>query len=633
MNKFKKKPTSLIFFFLALLAEQAILGTDAAIVKKEEIFKTVSSPKKKKHISKKNSSTKKKKKKTLSPDQKNKTSSLEKHRNGNYRKRFNRKKRKRGVASIRTFSFQETAQNSQALLAQEESEIASLKGIDKTSLMDFGIQYLKKINESFDTTAPRDNHIKIGSYFITSNITQKTFDTVVIPHLPALVTLAIIRSLLADKIKVKPNVFTANQQDHSIIEKNKKVFVDSIQETNKYQALEKIDAQELNKIVLCALAIYNDSKNSTNNNDHAEKSGKFSQYTDKIRQYFRPTSQEHITKLVEEGLNKARKIFDNYYGASDSNLPEKSLNADMIMYAMYFIGAQDIPIFEKINSSFIADMIISASIEKPSKKEEIDRSAEQKREMYEYYKKAYTSITGTSSLMLRKIKAFYSRTKQFITAAEKRGVLKIGAALVAGTVIAGAVGYDIYTAKKNMIDTDGTWKDALRVGASYSAGRPKRAIKSAWEGTKQLGARAKSAWENRPSLKEIAEKPGQKYREWQWKRAERQLKSDASRAMNYEDDQIETHPWQPDSNEEYKEDILSKFKTEASKIQQNREEGEDTELLEERASLKKAMENKIAQAKKQTQEKAAQNAFEHEVDEYKKNVARQSEEKKNPDEE
>ncbi|TXG76047.1 hypothetical protein E6Q11_05555 [Candidatus Dojkabacteria bacterium] len=626
MNKFKKKPISLIFFFLALLVvEQAILARDTAIIEKEEIFKTVSSPKKKK-------------KKALSrAEKKRKESYLKRRGKRYYRNRFDRKKRRRAAASIRTLSFQEAAENSQALLAQEEAEIASLKGVDKNSLMESGISYLKSINDSLAETAPTENHIKIGSYFITSEITQETFDTVIMPHLPALVTLSIIRSLLADKTKVRPNVFTANQQDLSVIEKNKEVFFDSIKETHKYKALEKINPTELNKIVLCALAIYNDSKNAKKKDDHE---GKLTQYTEKIRQYFRPTSKEHITKLVEEGLNKARKIFDNYYGAADSNLPESNLNLDMIMYAMCFIGNQEIHIFEKINSSFIADMITSVSIEKPSKKEKIDASAEQKREMYEYYKKVYTNMTGTSSLMLQKVKAFYARTKQFITAAENRGLLKIGAALVAGTVIAGTVGYDVYTAKKNMIDTEGTLKDALKVGASYSAGRPKRAIKSAWEGAKGLGSRAKSAWESRPSLKEVAEKPGQKYREWKWNRVGKQLKADELRAANDEDDQIEVHPWQADSNEEYKEGFLSKVKREANKVKQNlkkrfsrkQSEEEDTELLEERAAQKQAFIDKMDKEKREREERA-QKQFEAEMNETQENVARQWEGKKNSDEE
>ena len=205
---------------------------------------------------------------------------------------------------------------------------------------------------------------------------------------------------------------------------------------------------------------------------------------------------------------------------------------------MYAIGIKKANIFETLQTSFISDMTTAISIKSSPKKDLMDAEAERKRANFKEYSKAYTKLVGISSYPIKKIQGFYSRAKQFITAAENRGLLKTAAAAVAATVIGGVLVKDIYSAKKLMSETNGTWKDAIKMGVRHTAGRPVDLAKSAWEGSKNTGRKVKEAWNEAPSIKEIAEKPGQKYREWQWKRAEK-----ASEEAEFEN--------RPRSHEEY----------------------------------------------------------------------------------
>jgi hypothetical protein len=199
----------------------------------------------------------------------------------------------------------------------------------------------------------------------------------------------------------------------------------------------------------------------------------------------------------------------------------------MINEIMYAIGVEGKSIFEKAGSPFINDMITAISIKPTTKTGEVDAQATKKQTIFKHYADGYKKLVGVSSYPIRTIKAFYARAKQFVTAAENRGLLKTAGALVAATVIGGVAAKDIYDAKKLMADTDGTWKDAVKMGIRHTAGRPGRFAESAWENSKELGRKAKSTWDNRRSIaknawektKELAEKPGQKYREWQWNKA------------------------------------------------------------------------------------------------------------------
>lgn len=458
----------------------------------DQVYKEINYPKKKhKTFKKKKSFLKKRKAKR--PSQKKKY-------------QYNSKRKFRGAT--RVLSFAHIPQISQKLLNKQET-IESSRGVSNEEKLQESMNYLEEINKEI---ADSKDGITIGEYTIPTAITPEVFKRIIAPQITLLVELAVIRSLIKLDDKIQPYVFISNPELNSYIRNNSIEFNNSIQERATYRELASIDSAELNKLILGLIAIYNTETHKKNNATGG--------YIQKIKNYFKPGETTYITQQVDAGLEKARKAFDIFYAAADKSLPPETLKSSMISDIMYGIGIKKANIFETLQTPFISDMTTAISIKSSSKKDEMDPEAERKRDNFKEYSQAYTKLVGASSHPIKKIQGFYSRAKQFITTAENRGLLKTAAAAVAATVIGGVLIKDIYSAKKLMNETNGTWKDAIKMGARHTAGRPVDLAKSAWESTKETGRKAKEAWKNRPSIKEIAEKPGQKYREWQWKRAE-----------------------------------------------------------------------------------------------------------------
>jgi hypothetical protein len=509
MNKLRKKSILLIFFILSLLVNQKSL-TDGP--RNNQAFEKI------KH-SKKKHKTPKKRKSFLNKRKAKRPSRKKKY-------QYNSKRKFRGTT--RVLSFAHIPQISQQLLNKQEA-IESSRGASNEERLQESMHYLEEINKEI---ANSENGITIGEYTIPTAITPEIFKRIIAPQIALLVELAVIRSLIKLDDKIQPYVFTPDSKLNTLITKNSIEFNNSIQERATYRELASIDSAELNKLILGLIAIYNTEIQKENNT--AEKVG----YVQKIKNYFKPGETKYITQQVDVGLEKARKAFDIFYAAADQSLDPKTLKSSMISDIMYGIGIKKANIFETLQTPFISDMTTAISIKSSPKKDEMDPEAERKRANFKEYSQAYTKLVGTSFYPIKKIQGFYSRAKQFITAAENRGLLKTAAAAVAATVIGGVLVKDIYSAKKLMSDTNGTWKDAVKMGVRHTAGRPVDLAKSAWEGSKNTGRKIKEAWNKAPSIKEIAEKPGQKYREWQWKRAEK-----ASEEAEFEN--------RPRSHEEY----------------------------------------------------------------------------------
>lgn len=491
MNKLRKKSILLIFFILSLLVNQKSL-TDGP---NDQVYKEINYPKKKhKTFKKKKSFLNKRKAKR--PSQKKKY-------------QYNSKRKFRKTTQV--LSFAHIPQISQKLLNKQET-IESSRGASNEEILQESMNYLEEINKEI---ANSKDGITIGEYTIPTVITPEVFKRIIAPQITLLVELAVIRSLIKLDDKIQPYVFVSEPKLNSLITNNSIEFNNSIQKRATYEEFASIDSAELNKLILGLIAIYNTEMHKENN-----ATGKVG-YVQKIKNYFKPGETTYITQQVDAGLEKARKAFDIFYAAADKSLPSETLKSSMISHIMYGIGIKKANIFETLQTSFISDMTTAISIKSSPKKDEMDPEAERKRANFKEYSQAYTKLVGASSHPIKKIQGFYSRAKQFITAAENRGLLKTAAAAVAATVIGGILVKDIYSAKKLMSETNGTWKDAVKMGARHTAGRPVDLAKSAWESTKETGRKAKDAWNNRPSIKEIAEKPGQKYREWQRERAEK----------------------------------------------------------------------------------------------------------------
>jgi len=444
---------------------------------------------------------------------------------GTFNKKRNLKNRKKGQTRVMT--FRSIPAVAQALIEKQEM-IESSRGVAKDKRLELSVSFLDELNKKIEENKGGSG-ISIGEYIIPTNISENSFKQIIQPNIASLVELALLRSLILLDEKVQPQVFAQDEKLKMNIADNITQFKNVVGETKKYNDLAGLDNRELNILVLELIAIYN-----TEVNKEVVNRG----YMEKLKNYLRPGETAYITKEVNNGLEKAKRAFDVFYAAADERLDDKTIKSSMINEIMYAIGLGKVNIFEPLESPFISDMITATSIKPAPQKDTMDNEAERKREIFKEYSKAYTKLANVSSYPIRQVKAFYSRAKQFITAAENRGLLKTAGAIVAATVIGATLGKDIYNAKKLMNETDGTWKDAVKMGARHTAGRAMGLGESAWEGAKNTGRKMKSAWENRPSLQDIAEKPGQKYREWQWNRAQR--KSEESEEADF-DSRAVTH--------------------------------------------------------------------------------------------
>ncbi len=444
MNKLRKKSILLIFFILSLLVNQKSLADKP----NDQVYKEINYPKKK--ILKK------------------KKSFLNKKKNRPSQKKIYQYKSKRKLrGATRILGFARIPEISKKLLNEQET-IESSRGDDKKVRLQKSINYLAEINKEI---ANSTSGITIGEYTIPTEITQEVFKKTIAPQIALLVELAVIRSLIKLDDKIQPHVFTPETELNSLIATNSREFNNAVQESSRYEDLASINSAALNKLILELIAIYNTEIEKEKNETRKEG------YIQKIKNYFKPGETKYIIKQIDTGLEKSKKAYDIFYGAADKSLPSKTLKKSMIGDIMYGIGIKKANIFEKLQTTFISDMATAISIQSSPKKDEMDPEAERKKANFKEYSQAYTKLVGISFYPIKKTQGFYSRAKQFITAAENRGLLKTAAAVVGATVIGGVLAKDIYSAK----ELNNTWADAIQIGARHTAGRPANLAKSAWE--------------------------------------------------------------------------------------------------------------------------------------------------------